>query len=1063
MNASLPSISIVVPSFNQGQFLAEALHSLFAQDYPQLEVLVMDGGSQDESLDVIRAFAERLAYWQSEPDGGQSAAINAGVARSRGRIVGWLNSDDLHHADALWTVGRAARAFPEHGLLVGNGFRLRESDGKLAPFCRRHLALNREALAEGLDYVLQPATFFSREAWDAVGGLDPTLRFCMDWDVILKIAARAPAILVNEFLAVSREHADTKTSTGGMARAEEILRLVRKHSGRDSTPGTRFYVLEAVAGDPCSSPQVRAGVGAAMLAVAQEFAERWGNSDGFPEKGDPQDSVYLPFPDPADRPARVEEPALPTISIITPSYNQAEFLGQTLDSVFAQDYPRLEAIVYDGGSDDGSVEILESYADRLAFWVSEKDRGPAHAINKGLARATGEVLGWLSSDDVLTEGALLEVGRAFAKDPKLDLVYGNAVYIDERNRLHLADHGAHRTGVYYGDMMPWNKVPAFWSYVHAVPQPTVFFRRRLLEKAGPLDESYQFIFDFELFFRFARHARVKKIERLQAFYRIHAASKTSNWSRFLEELYRFSRPWWPRWGSAAFRRTLKDYHRAHMRRRYGPPRRDLRLYAHGVAVGLSAAFGIGNPESLFRSWNPPAMPTDPLNRQEAAARPRSSAHVLRLPPRDARAYRSMVSGIMWPRNPGHSGGEIRDFHLLRHLLSLSSIEYFAIHAAHDDGRPDLRAYVDALHSPLTAWDPAQRRGMFQKARAGIVSALRQRNVPVWGERYHGDAAAQVPLLRTFTLSLLQERLRAEEPDFLFVTPQTNPAALFADTRGLRTRVVLGSYDVEAVRLSRFAQANKGMKGFALRLEAERAARYEAENLERFDGVIAVSEAEKAEFCARYALPAERVLVIENGVDPDHFAFAPRRPAPNPRVVFAGNMSYLPNQQAAAELLDAIMPLVWEVHPHAALWVVGHGADQGLLRRADGKRVFVTGQVDDVRRYLDEATVVCTPLRAGAGTKYKILEALSAGVPTVCTPMAADGLDVVHDRELLIAETPRALAQSVLALIADQRLGERLAQAGRTTIERRYSWDANLPRLDAWLPVLQTLPRRGSAR
>src|SRR6185436_5949393 len=111
------------------------------------------------------------------------------------------------------------------------------------------------------------------------------------------------------------------------------------------------------------------------------------------------------------------------------------------------------------------------------------------AINKGLSRATGEIVSWLNSDDMLARDALWEIGRSFAEDPELDMVLGNALYIDEGNELHLADHGSYRTALYYGHMQPFERIPQYWTYVHSVPQPTVFFRKRLLEQFGYLDES----------------------------------------------------------------------------------------------------------------------------------------------------------------------------------------------------------------------------------------------------------------------------------------------------------------------------------------------------------------------------------------------------------------------------------------------------------------------------------------------------------------------------------------------------------------------------------------------
>ncbi len=151
------------------------LDSVFHQNYPQLEVIVMDGGSTDGSVDVIRSYASRLAYWQSKPDGGQSAAINEGMRRCTGDLIAWVNSDDYYWDDALWTIARAYIAHPGYGLYIGNGFRYKQAEDRHTPFCQRHLALNRKALIEGLDYVLQPSTFFLRQAWEKVGGLNPDL------------------------------------------------------------------------------------------------------------------------------------------------------------------------------------------------------------------------------------------------------------------------------------------------------------------------------------------------------------------------------------------------------------------------------------------------------------------------------------------------------------------------------------------------------------------------------------------------------------------------------------------------------------------------------------------------------------------------------------------------------------------------------------------------------------------------------------------------------------------------------------------------------------------------
>jgi glycosyltransferase involved in cell wall biosynthesis len=340
---------------------------------------------------------------------------------------------------------------------------------------------------------------------------------------------------------------------------------------------------------------------------------QFGNLDGFPEIGDPQDCTFLPLAGTAAPRPRFKTGELPSISVVTPSLNQAAYLGQTLDSILSEHYPRLETVVMDGGSTDGSVDVLRRYGDRLTCWQSEPDRGPAHAINKGLARASGEVLAWLNSDDLFAPGAIWAAARLFAADPDLEMVYGNALYIDPQNNLCLADHGCQRTGLYYGQVEPLRLIPRYWKFVQAVPQPTVFFRRRLLERCGPLDERYQFIFDFELLHRFVREGKVRKLERTQAYYRLHPGSKTADWNQFVVELYRFSRPLWPRWFSPQFMGVLRNYVTSYLDRRYPGHPHTLRWWGVAGLVGLSAALGIGNPEA-FGSF------LQPVKNQESGVR-----------------------------------------------------------------------------------------------------------------------------------------------------------------------------------------------------------------------------------------------------------------------------------------------------------------------------------------------------------------------------------------------------------------------------------------------------------
>jgi len=179
----------------------------------------------------------------------------------------------------------------------------------------------------------------------------------------------------------------------------------------------------------------------------------------------------------------------PLVSIVTPSYNQAQFLEETILSVLNQDYPRIEYIVIDGGSTDESVEIIEKYEGQLAYWVSEPDRGQAHAINKGWQRATGEIVAYLNSDDLYTTGSVTTAVRALLSNPDVCMIYGDALVIDE--------HGA---VIWQAHATPFNVAGVITTEVK-MPQPSVFVRRSDLDAVGLLDERLHFCMDYDLWIR----------------------------------------------------------------------------------------------------------------------------------------------------------------------------------------------------------------------------------------------------------------------------------------------------------------------------------------------------------------------------------------------------------------------------------------------------------------------------------------------------------------------------------------------------------------------------------
>jgi glycosyltransferase involved in cell wall biosynthesis len=208
--------------------------------------LVLDGGSTDESVEVIRRYEDRLAFWVSEPDDGQSAAINRGFRRATGDIVTWLNSDDFFLPGALQRIAKAFRESPTASFYFGDGWRVDESGRRTSNFFPHPVRFDRRALLFGIDYVLQPAAFINREHLHAVGYLNIDLKYGMDFDLWMRLSAIAEPVVVTEALAASREYGDTKTATGSFARIEELRRIAELHSGCGLTPGVLAYFLDTL-------------------------------------------------------------------------------------------------------------------------------------------------------------------------------------------------------------------------------------------------------------------------------------------------------------------------------------------------------------------------------------------------------------------------------------------------------------------------------------------------------------------------------------------------------------------------------------------------------------------------------------------------------------------------------------------------------------------------------------------------------------------------------------------------------------------------------------------------
>jgi glycosyltransferase involved in cell wall biosynthesis len=204
----------------------------------------------------------------------------------------------------------------------------------------------------------------------------------------------------------------------------------------------------------------------------------------------------------------------PLVSIVTPSFNQAEYLEETICSVLDQDYSNMEYIIIDGGSTDGSVDIIRKYEANLVYWISENDMGQADAINKGFARAQGDILAWLNSDDTYLPGTITSAVQYLEANRHVGMVYGKAYYIDEQSKP-VAYYPAGPTD-YKG----------LRRGINTIPQQTMFFRSKLWRMLGPLDTSFYYAMDYDLWTRISSVTPIAFHNEFMANFRLQNASKS---------------------------------------------------------------------------------------------------------------------------------------------------------------------------------------------------------------------------------------------------------------------------------------------------------------------------------------------------------------------------------------------------------------------------------------------------------------------------------------------------------------------------------------------------------
>jgi glycosyltransferase involved in cell wall biosynthesis len=240
---TLPKITVVTPSYNQGQFLEQTIKSVLEQNYPDMEYIIMDGGSTDNSVEIIKKYADKLAYWQSCPDGGQSSAVNAGFARATGEILCWLNSDDQFCPNALNTVGQYFANHPECDWLGGGGI-IRIDNQPDRIILPGKIDFDSFLLDWGNNSICQPSIFWRKQLWERLGGIDNFYQSSFDYDFWLRLAKNGNGAAISNILSINLFHPAQKTQAKYYETFVETNLVRFVHGAREKARGELLRACE---------------------------------------------------------------------------------------------------------------------------------------------------------------------------------------------------------------------------------------------------------------------------------------------------------------------------------------------------------------------------------------------------------------------------------------------------------------------------------------------------------------------------------------------------------------------------------------------------------------------------------------------------------------------------------------------------------------------------------------------------------------------------------------------------------------------------------------------------